>query len=738
MDDFETILKRVPAERRDAVLAWWNGMPDTHHDRALRDLGAKYPGTTIESPQAVADVTRTPALPMMAAPSTLEAEGAGPKIPLANLPRPGAVRAFGNAVLNSLPFADEAVAGTTSLANRILGREDPGYETNRRLAEYQLGRGALDHPMATGLGTAAGLVGAAGLVPGASAEELATKGAGRVLARGIGEGGAYGAVYGAGASDPGNRGEGALVGGITGTLTAGALGLAGETAAHFSGSPAGRKVRSLAEAGHTPLRTALSTFTNADPEAPLVVADVIGPFGPSQVRAAAVTPGEGQSIIQRTLRPREAGRPGRILDNFQRALETSQGSADLEVPAYVRMGSPQDFPGLRDAAREGTLARPRTAPLSLSRNPVTVAREMLGARSEEAERLFNGALMPNGEPIKLDPAATTPLLRVPQVRDLIDEYRAIHNEDPIQTNALGLNTVTGPELQYARRRLNEMGQHAAVGNPAKGQAVGRSVRNPAEAVTRVLETIPGYTEANQAFAQQSRLMEAQQLGSRALQTSPFTLEDALLRMGPEERQMAQLNLPSSVDQALQGGTARGALSRLGLGQSPRVGRQRAIDMLLPSSAHGPIDRMVQTEELMLPSEAAANAATNQSATVPNQLSLGDAYLTGGLSGIRGHVYHHFRNAPNPEQLAADARILTASGARGRRILQEAVESQAAKGQARRGFNLAQRLTGAAFPTVSRLDTDAERAAQQDELDRLIQMGMDEETARRRVQNDFAP
>lgn len=693
--EFEDLIKLVPPAKQAAVRQYWDETPESERAQALQDIQAKYGTPQVSLPTPASDVTAVrPGLPAMgreAPTATIGADPRGPRVPVEALPRPGALRAGLNAAGNTLlPFADEIVG--------VLGSghfSGPEYETKRRLAEYQIGRGAREHPVATAAGTVAGGALGAYALPLGSAEQLATRGALRRGLTSLAEGAGIGAVYGAGASDPGHRGEGAVQGGLVGGLVGTAAPVLSRAAEFtpLAGTGRGRSILDIAEAGDADIGESVARMGRADPQSPLAVADVVGPVGTSRIRAIRAVPGPGQRTIDEVFTQRLAGRPGRLVE----ATETA-------------MGAPRE-------------------------NSVTAARTLQTAKLDRAEQMYDAALRPNGVPVKLDPAKTTPLLRIRQVRELLDEYRAINDLPELQMNAPGLNTVTGPELQYVKRRLAELGQGAAAGNAARTQAVGRAAGNPAEAVQRVLEDIPGFADADKAFARDSRLIEARDVGGNALQRDPEVVADFMRTASPEERAMAQRGFPSSVGKALDQNTARGALARLGLGELPRGGRQRLIEEFLPPEAEAGFLRSIDDEAAMLRNE---NAALSGSETSVNLGSLRDAALSGNLTGeLRRRLIQEVVGAANPRQLAEEASALTAGARPGQRglaqsILGEAEAAREGRGMLRRGFNLAGRAAAAVTPTLLRTGEMAQRSEDEERFAALLAQGLTEDEALARL------
>lgn len=701
MGDFDVILARVPAGKRAALQSWWQGLPAEHRARGLADLEAKYPA--LPTAQVAVPATDAPLKPsynvMAGAPPTLEAQGNGPRLPLP-VPRGAAITgllAAGNAIV---PYADEAAAALTT--GHVSG---PEYETARRLAEYRIGQGANEHPTANAIGTGIGAGLGAGVLPSASPEVLASKGGGRYLARAAGEGALLGGLYSSGASDPGlaNRIGNGAVGAGAGALGGLILGGAGAATGATRGTPAGRMALGVAEAGDADIGMAQARLRSADPSSPLMAADLLGPLGPSRVRAAAAVPGPGQRIVGEAFPARSASRPER----FQNLLETELGTGGM--------------------------------------NPYTASEGLLQFRQQEAEKAFTSALEPKGKPIVLPPAQTAPLLKIPRVRQLVDEYRAINTEAgtaqrPVQMQMPGMERVTGPELQYVKRRLAELGEGAEPGGAARTQAVGHRANSVQGAVERVLNNhVPGYREANAQYAKLSGLMEARDLGNKVLQTNPDLVEHTVGQFTPDQVRMMQLGIPSSASTAVESGSAATAMGKLGIGPGARLGRSRTMEAVLPSSVRPKFQQLAADEQLMLPAERAQNIT---SPTEPTRQSVVEAGLSGlsfGEAGfVRRELLRALRGGPNPEALARNAQMLTTGGTNRtglENLLTEAVAARKGRGVNRSlGLALA-RLGAVEGPTANRTGTvqaralDAERLQEaQTYVDQLILQGATEDRA----------
>lgn len=678
MDDFNAILARVPPAKRAALQSWWQHLPVEHRARGLADLTARYPtlptaGAQIAVPSS--EVAR-PGLPMMGVAPIMEAAQPGPRIAVEDVPQPGAVRSFGNAVLNTLPFADEAAGALTS--GSVSG---PAYETARRLAEYQLGRGTLDHPVATTAGTGAGLLGLTIATGGASTPEvLGAEGAGRQFARSVGTNAAIGAVYGAGASDPGasNRLLGAAGGGVAGAGLALPFAAAGELAGARAGTARGRVARDVALAGETPLSASRRILDRAHPDSPLTAADVLGPVARSRVRAGSVVPGEAQDIYAQTYGPRRDLRPGRLMG----AIEDASGTAGM--------------------------------------NPYSTMEQMQAAKSAEAERLYTAAY---AEKPSKDARA---IANTPRLKQMLSTLRANARANG-ETVPVGGATVR--ELHSLRKILDKQSQ--ALDNPAAASADREAAFGLAglrDRLDAALKTSPRFAEADRVFRESSGVQESFEFGTGATRQPASLVEHTVDGYSPAQKEGFRLGLPASIARDVEGGSARGVLGRVGLGSTSKLGKARILDAGFSPEVRARVGQVVRDEELMAPTEQAAMAGREGSMTEPNKQSAMEAGVSGlsfGVPGlIRREILQSLRSAPSSAELARTARVLTTSGTDLNALLGEAERATVNRGSARRGFQLGARIASAALPTGVRLNTDAKRAA----LTRLVNSGLSEEEA----------
>lgn len=656
---------------------------------------------TVNAPAATpSDVSRVrPAsLPQMAPQSTVGTDLGGPRIPLPNAPGP--VGTFvGHALNAAIPFADEIagridpvalLANTPAVSPIRTGAE---YETMRRLAEFRLGQGAAEHPVAATGGTIAG-AGAIGLaLPGATPQRLAVHGGLRTMATEGAIGAATGAVYGAGASDPGQRLEGAVTGAVTGGPLAAGTSALGSLASRAVGSRAGRAALDVAEAGDVDIAAVQRGLATADPETPLMAADVLGPIGPSRVRAVTTAPNPMQREVAGAFAERAGGRPSRL----QGILEDALGATGI--------------------------------------NPREAVEQLRTARAQEAETLFEAALAPEGKEVALPRGKTVSLLRIPRVRDLVEEHRNLQRQTGtrIPENA----PVTARELHYVKRVLRESGERVTPGERAAAQGQGARDRSVLGTVERALEDVPGYATANRKYREASQIIEAYELGTRALEMDPATLDFELGRMTDEQVRMVQLGLPASTARAIESGSARAALSKLGIGPSGRLGRRSNLSRLLPKDVRERFAQVVANEEGMLAAEQAATGGLFAPSEGPRQSTVEAIRSGGSVTGlVRREIARSLTAAPTPEQLATEGRMLVTEGPQLRRLVGEALSARGQRGDVRRTASVMGRLLATITPTVQRTGEVAERAQRQKLYDRLVRSGLSPEEAEAQVARAF--
>lgn len=626
MDELDQILATVPPARREAVRSYWvssreAGFSPQELTQAIRQ---KYQQPQVPvGPGAMPSVAvdRTASFTPHRQQAVSELQNApgntvGVEHPQ-GLPRPqigpirAAIRSAGHA--GTFGFGDEI-----SAALRTGKTSGPEYEAVRSREEADVHLGQSLYPTATTAGAIAGGVLPALAAPEALPARLGLRAGGAALIRGgtlggiarnVGEGAVLGAASGAGNASPGHRILGAAEGSVIGGTAAGVLGTAGAAIGSRMGAPAGRVVRDIAEAGDVDISQAANRLAQADPESPLIAADLLGPTATQRLRGIRDITGPGQRTVVEGLESRGAGRPMRVQSTFEDALGTS---------------------GL---------------------NPVQAAADLRAARGTEAQRLFGLAYQesPSAEAVEV--------ARIPLVRDQVTRLREMRRN---AGESVPKGKATVEELHTVRMILDKQSQ--ALDNPSAASAdkapalIARGLRDRVDAA---LKSSPAFRQADEAFTEGSRFMERYESGTRALQTDPSELEYLWQHASPDERQLIRLGLPASTLKAIEGGSARGALSRIGFGPTGRIGRGRVLEDILPPAVGARIGRVVGDEDVMARTE---QGVLSGSATSTNQEGIRDALASGSLRGaLRRRLVQSVMGTPSPEALSQQADVLMTGG-----------------------------------------------------------------------------
>lgn len=630
--------------------------PDAPRDSLVAQVEREFappPSGPATLPSVAADATRVaPAqLPQILPPpeSTVRAQAPTNTPDAVPINAPGPVRAAIRSATNLFGLGDEFSAFLNAS-----NRPGQSYEELRRRAELETQFGQARYPKTTAVASIAG-----GLLPAVIAPELlgveglsATPSAmvrgGTLgnLARNVGEGMVLGAVSGAGNASPGHRVLGAIEGAGTSGLFSGVLGTAGAAVGGRMGSRSGRTIRDIAESGDTDIEQAAVRLAQADPESPLVAADLLGPTAAQRLRGIRDITGPGQRRVVEGLESRMAGRPMRVQSTFEDALGTS---------------------GL---------------------NPVQAAKDLRAARGAQAEELYGLAYKEAPSPEAVEVA------RIPLVKDAVDRLRSMRRN---AGESVPRGRATVEELHTVRMILDKQSQ--ALDNPSAASAdkapalVARGLRDRVDAA---LKTSPAFRRADEAFDEGSRFMERYDAGTRALQTDPSELEYLWQNSTPDERQLIRLGLPASTLKAIEGGSVRGVLGRIGLGPTGRLGRGRVLEDVLPPSVGARVHRVAGDEELMARTE---QAGLSGSPTSTNQEGIRDALASGSLRGaLRKRLVQSVMGTPSPEALGEQAEALMASGPTLRDLLSEAVTANRKRAGVRSTVRRGNRLSALLLPT----------------------------------------
>jgi hypothetical protein len=317
----------------------------------------------------------------------------------------------------TLGFADEIQAGGESLLNSLTGgRVGAPYRQSLERQRKERAAFAGDNPWASGLATGAGAVVPGALSAGArliaAPATNAAPGAFQLLRESLFGGGAPvrpvntvvdavregaragavpGFVAGAGTAEPGQRLEGAILGGGMGAAVGGAVGGAMQGANWIMGkatpwlrkvvdslnvdnaagvsrvAPAGptqptssapitaaeaRILRAMEEGGVSPEDAAMALRRARELNVPLGLVDVGGQPLQRVARGARTAPGEGSAILDDALTGRAAGQTDRVISQLERGFgRTSTSDAGSRADALLSKARSDSSPLYRDLAK---------------------------------------------------------------------------------------------------------------------------------------------------------------------------------------------------------------------------------------------------------------------------------------------------------------------------------------------------------------------------------------------------
>jgi hypothetical protein len=419
-----------------------------------------------------------------------------------------------------------AGAGLREVEQYLGGRTAPetmGEAYRRSLAQSrgEAQQYAAEHPVLSGIGSVAGALTAA---PAEGAAALPTLG--RQMLTGAGLGATTGAAGGFAESQQpgGNMIRDPITGAVVGAVAGGTLPVVGQLASRAI-SPLARAISGTATENQA-LRTiaqrqasdvaaggpSLADALAAQPATgrPTTLADVGGANIQGLAGKVARGPGEGTQIATDFLNQRDAGAPGRMLQDVQ----------DLMVPS-----------GLPTGGADNMLAH------------------LEQEQQQNARRLYDVAMT--------DPATG-------QARQITDPalMDLVKNSAPIQN---AMNSVRNALPAYAglpdsdMRLLHEA--YKTVGNRA-AQAVGNPdayVLNKLQGDFRSALTAanPDYGAAASNFADYSRRMEAIDAGRKVFNQTPDQITQAMGQLSPEEQKMFRLGAADTVAKQVLGTSSGG-------------------------------------------------------------------------------------------------------------------------------------------------------------------------------------
>lgn len=618
MDDFNAILGRVPEAERARVQSWWNRQPDEASRRyALTELARKYPApTTPQAPVPVApsDVTATqtpvPAMPprleafvRQAAPMSSADSAASAFLDRgAFLPeRPNRLQAAGLGLRQGL-----TLGGSDELTGMFGGEADLQRLQNFRAQEDYPLTYAVPRAIGSAVGVLSGealgarLLAAAGFPAAASVvAPTASRGLLSNMMRSGVEGVAVGATEGALSAPPGQRGQGAMMGGLAGGvagpamtgLMGGVSAAAGMVGGHpaFAG-PQARVLSDLAQADNVGVDHVTRTLAR-NPN--FRVVDALGPNARSAAEGLAQMAGPTREILE-VLRTRGIERGRRIADWFEREI----GSVG---------------------------------------NPFKYAEDQRLALRERAKPLYDAALFtPDGKVRRIQAAEIGRLARGSRTMQqawarALRIAKEDQNLDLLPANftmpeALpsGIQSYPVPVLHYLKMGLDDL-----VGDPSSG--LGAVTRNQAKTVRqRILDAlegrVPEYRVARETYRGDNEAVEAFELGRKALAGDLMEIQHEVSKMSPSEMEQFRLGFLSGVEREVTQSTPGRVAGRLGVGQSGTPARRTMMETVLPSaSGQQRAGQMLLDEERMMEPEKVFGG----SPTAPRQESLREEWRNGG-------------------------------------------------------------------------------------------------------------
>lgn len=524
-------------------------------------------------------------------------------------------------------------AATQPLLGRGSGAENFADRYNANLEAERAKDTSFDqaHPVASTAGEFAGGVGAFG----AAARIPAVAGALGITGPSLGGMVTRGALSGAGigAADAAIRGHNPLVGGGAGAFTGmagpvigravgGAIESGVNAARNFvrpSENVAGAKVLDAATRDAIDLPAAQAALGEMGPSA--MIAD-LGPNLQRQAGAVAATPGEGQQIVRTAIRERDQAAGQRL------------GQA-----ADTALGDNQDL--------------------------MALASEIANRRRNIASPLYERAYAAPFKPSK----TIQGLLNTPAGKSAVKYAEKLSENEgvPFQLDVRGLDLV--------KRSLDDMielGRRSGSNNEAR---IISSLRD--RIIGEVDKAVPVYAEARKAFASESAVKDALEMGQNifANKLHPGALRVELSKMDDAAKEALVQGARGAVANAMA--TARtdaaGALKVLRNGFT-----REKLNLLIGKDSTDQLYNTVQSELRMQGTKhivtqnsetAARQAARGDLQDMRPEISPQDAFALGGVRGVvRTQIMQHATNflngLRNGDRAAAErsiAQILTATG-----------------------------------------------------------------------------
>ncbi len=537
---------------------------------------------------------------------------------------------FARSAMEQVPLAREAMAGITSA---FTGNS---YQDTRAAQRALADADREQQPVARNMGGVAGATALAATPLGAPLR--VTRGAslaGRVVNRAAGgsvAGGAWG--FGQGEGNALERldeaGQGAMFGGIAGPAAPVAANAIGRVAApvvngvqavnRFVGRQA---VNALGDAAPTALREAVQPnalasgmrrFADRSPQDVNALNTEASRFGAEEIAPAfADVVNDGGRGTLRALATRQT--PAR-----QAAREFADGRAA----------------GLQD--RVSTQAR-RTISDD-PRQPAQIREEITTRRNRQADQQF-GAV--RGDRISPD-RDILEALRTPAMRPAIEEAAtSAANRGDMET-AGALRALAGDALDYGADAQITVGMADRIARSLNGRAEAfkRAGNNDAAASHFAIaerlrggarQQVPGYDQALNAYAQDSGLASATELGEQFMTMEADQFAAAVAKLSPEEQQIAQAAARRAVErQAGTQGQAPGVAQRLS------NGREQGVRTAALVGDAAPVQRAMGAELQTLRNAQGVSPAQGSPTSMNAQDAMGAAgatldIATGGITGL---------------------------------------------------------------------------------------------------------
>lgn len=443
--------------------------------------------------------------------------------------------------------ADSALQGATfGWADELGAAKDAalgggGYSDNlrdRRVAQQMYERANPGKAMAAELGGAAAI----SVLPGIGAMRAATMPAiaariGPTAARYAGAvagGATSGAITGAGTAEPGQRGEGALRGGVTGAvigpMAVGGMQAVGKGAQVARDATVGIPVVQQAVGAVSRLGGATTDFTRRAEEKLL-----------QALKRDNLTP---EDIVLADQALRRAGRKPETL--IERAGPNTLGLGDVaaKYPGEARRMA-TDLAGERMAGQADRITGDLSAAFRVQGNPAEIAKALAGKRMQEAAPLYQQAYQ---EGAQLADPRLAGFMQLPAFQRAYGVARRLATydgiempKDPRKLEAFDLRT-----MDYVKRGLDDVlysgKRQGSIGNTEMGK-IGAAKE---EFVNVLDELVPTYRAARAAWAGPTTLQEALESGQQFNKMPLPELQQTLSRMSAAEVEQFKIGALASL------------------------------------------------------------------------------------------------------------------------------------------------------------------------------------------------